>query len=336
MQAHSLPLREEPSALRALGSLSTPSPAASPRPPRRPTSPCPQTCRFPRAEPPTPAKQRRTQTRRCHVRLSRRRAIFIHQQPITAGPRPVLAGREAAPPWARTSGPRVRDPASATASRVHLGEVGTKRGDPPGFLHCPPLLLWMPRGRADRKEQQVMSTAGMLTGISRPPQTGGRGCGVPGTHPGCGDLGLILNRLLLHRYRDKNRQNLNHKVYIFHRSNIQYTKRKRGTARGGGEGQHAEGKSYHSVSESSLCAGPKTTTRALPSAPSPGDPHCPHPRGWCGTAGAGGTAARHLPRGAVLWMASEGSLRRAAVDDPHPQSQARSRGCSEYMGQGRR
>lgn len=49
----------------------------------------------------------------------------------------MLAEREAAPPWARTSGPRVRDPASATASRVHLGEVGTKRGDPPGLGFSP-------------------------------------------------------------------------------------------------------------------------------------------------------------------------------------------------------
>lgn len=288
MQAHSLPLREEPSALRALGSLSTPSPAASPRPPRRPTSPCPQTCRFLRAEPPTPAKQRRTQTRRCHVRLSRRRAIFIHQQPITAGPRPVLARREAAPPWARTSGPRVRDPASATASRVHLGEVGTKRGDPPGFLHCPPLLLWMPRGRADRKEQQVMSTAGMLTGISRPPQTGGRGCGVPGTHPGCGDLGLILNRLLLHRYRDKNRQNLNHKVYIFHRSNIQYTKRKRGTARGGGrDSMPKESPTTLCLSHLSVLA-PKPLPELCPQPPALGTPTVPIPVAGVALPGQGG------------------------------------------------
>lgn len=45
---------------------------------------------------------------------------------------------------------------------------------------------------------------------------------------------------LLHRYRVKNRRNLNHNVYIFHRSNIQYIERKQETARERGE--HAKRK----------------------------------------------------------------------------------------------
>lgn len=90
-----------------------------------------------------------------------------------------------------------------------------------------------------------------------------------------------------------------------------------------------------SPTKSSLCAGPKTTTRALPSAPQPwGPPLSPSP--WlvqnCWGGGDSSTTQpsqccafgwrQRGPRGELLWMMS------------HPQSQVRSRGCSEDKGLG--
>lgn len=92
------------------------SPSRSPRPRR--TSPGPRTCWAPSAEPAGPAQRRHVRTPRHHVRLSRRRATFIHQGPIRAGraarPRPLPARR---PRPAVTPGPWVRDPAAAAGTR---------------------------------------------------------------------------------------------------------------------------------------------------------------------------------------------------------------------------
>lgn len=49
---------------------------------------------------------------------------------------------------------------------------------------------------------------------------GGRGHPA---HAQAAEAAVDIKLSLLHRYRVKNRHNLNHKVYIFHRSNIQYT-----------------------------------------------------------------------------------------------------------------
>lgn len=80
---------------------------------------------------------------------------------------------------------------------------------------------------------------------------------------------------------------------------------------------------------------PKPLPELCPQPPALGTPTVPIPVAGVALPGQGGR--QHNTSLAVLcfWLASEGSLRRAAVDDPHPQSQARSRGCSEYMGQGR-
>lgn len=51
---------------------------------------------------------------------------------------------------------------------------------------------------------------------------GARGEGHPAQAQATEPL-VDIKLSLLHRYRVKNRHNLNHKVYIFHRSNIQYT-----------------------------------------------------------------------------------------------------------------
>jgi len=71
----------------------------------------------------------------------------------------------------------------------------------------------------------------MTPGLYQPPQVWGRGVqGAAGRgergHPAqaqAAEPPVDIKSSLLHRYRVKNRHNLNHKVYIFHRSNIQYT-----------------------------------------------------------------------------------------------------------------
>lgn len=116
-----------------------------------------------------------------------------------------------------------------------LWHRGEQRGTPRGCSICSQegTPLWVPWGQpaVDTPPQSGTWGSDRPQGYNEPHQ--GWGHGVQGAagrvgrgHPAqaqATEPPVDIKLSLLHRYRVKNRQNLNHKVYIFHRSNIQYT-----------------------------------------------------------------------------------------------------------------